>query len=206
MKKNAKRFAGMLLVLAMLLSLSVTAFAADYATVPVSNITVTLKVENVKGGGFEEVIVDVPENTTIYTLLTQYNALPGEQNWTVNGDFYGDSWFMNSMSYNNKTYATEPCPTQPANIIDPETKKPIPDGIRWANGYGLISVSEAGYKYCYAGYAWMYTVVGDTGNQDVGVLAMNEFVLRDGNAVTLSYDLQTSVWTQAEPLNPNPFA
>lgn len=204
MKKNAKRFAGMLLVLAMLLSLSVTAFAADYATVPVSDITVTVNVVNSKNPSDSySKNVSVPAGGSVYDALVK-----GEQlgYWTVSGDFYGDSWFMNSMSCNGHPYATEPLLTQPDSVKDPETGVIYTTFEDWAKGYGLISQTEDGYTYCYVGYAWTYSVGGTTGGQDVGELAMNEFVLRNGNTITLKYDLQTTVWTQEDPLDPDPFA
>lgn len=198
MKTKMKKLASMLLVLAMLLSLSVTAFAADYATDPDSYINVTVNVVNEKDSSASySRTVSVLNGSSVYAVIMEGKA---KGYWTAEGEFYEDydkngnplgtqSWYLHSLN----SYSTEPCSEPPAGFPgDPED---------WYQGYGLVDADPENdyYEYYYAGWAWEYSVSNPTGGQNVKELAMNKFVLHSGNDITLTYDLSTSQWDMDEP-------
>ncbi len=197
MKKTSKKILAMVLALMMVLSMGATAFAAEEP----EDITVTLSVvnEDPTGEAFEDVDVTLPDGSTIYTLLTEYNRSNGDTGdvlWTTTGSTYGDSWYLDSMSYGGADYATEPSEKAPANYNIAENA--------WYKGYGLLSVNKnddgtTSYTYLYAGYAWTYDVEGNPNHQDVNTTTMNQFHLSAGDKVVLTYQLQITQWTQDKP-------
>lgn len=195
MKKTSKKILAMVLALMMVLSLGATAFAAEEP----EDITVTLSVVNndEEGAPFTSTQITLPDQSTIFTLLTDYNKdASGNPLWTVTGSTYGDSWYLDSMSYGGADYATEPSDEVPADYDIAEDA--------WYEGYGLLSVNKnddgtASYTYVYAGYAWTYDVKGNPNHQDVNTTTMNQFHLSAGDEVVLTYKLQITQWTQDKP-------
>ena len=194
MKKNFKKFASLMLALVMAFALAAPAFAADYATVPVSDITVSLQLVGKNGNIYTKTNVSVSAGTTAYDLVTKYlpedDTEPDWSEWNT----YGNSKYLQAIYVNDEFYATEPLSAAPAEV----------KVEAWHNGYGRVSYNPdtQEYTYIYAGYAWMYDVTGGSlADQNVNELTMNQFVLHDGNTVVLNYNVQISQpWTTTDVL------
>lgn len=182
--KKMKKLLSMVLVLSMVLSLNMTAFAAadaatlhiivdgiDYMTKTVdSEISVmdALKAESDLEAYFSDPFTDYDGNTA-YALIT----LMGAGSMPADGPSSGET--VTAWSSSNP-------------------------------GYGLVStdVDAAGtitYTYIYIGYDWTYTVTDSTGaDVDVSSLYMNQYTIQDGDTITVDYAYQRVVWSTTTPV------
>lgn len=187
--KNTRRALSLLLVLMMVLSLNLTAFAetTENATIDYyidgdyyysysfdSGISVmdALKSDSDAQAVFSENPFTDKFGKPAYVLLSMMEAgsLP------VNGADYG---------------------------ITAEAWSTINEG------YGLVSVDRdaegniTAYNYVYTGYDWTYKVFDVNGNEvDVSELYMNQYVIQPGDTVVLDYAFQEVYWTQTAAEGP----
>lgn len=195
-----KKILSLALALVLVLSLSATAFAAP------ANATGTATIEvYVEGDLYMTLDATVTAGTTVYDAINQ-NADTLEPKWIDVPDYF-EPTVTHKVASTIMGAGTEP--VGEASGIDAEV---------WSTGnpgYGLMSVDrdEAGqitaYNYVYAGYDWVYLVNGKTptgsgtidGGQPVQ-LYMDECVLKDGDVITLDYNLQVTYWSSSTPWMP----
>ena len=158
--KMAKRILSMVMVLAMIACLSVTAFADTPAT-PYIQVTV----KNSRSGATGSWTVSATTGSSIKSALDQDTAHAIEWNEEVQ-DYYDPSKLHAALvSYNglgstgfNKNVAADV-----AQLIAAGYDQETINEIEWCSGtyqgYGLVDKDEAAgtYTYIYAGYDWTYS-------------------------------------------------
>lgn len=193
MKKNAKRFADMLLVLAMLLSLSVTAFAADYAMAPVTtdSVTIVLQMRN-EAGTVSNIVIpgtttdaytiklsDLPANPTVMDAVNKLpNLTPVAENPVGSGEPADCTWKrVENYAYNPETGMYEPTGTYSyaLNSLAFEDE----DAGEEVAYTSRVLVSTA---HAYEGWAWTYAVNG----AEPGTY-MSQYSLAAGMNITLTF-------------------
>lgn len=196
-----KKILSLALALVLVLSLSATAFAAP------ANATGTATIEvYIEGDLYMTLDATVTAGTTVYDAINQ-NAETLEPDWIDVPDYF------------DPTVTHKVASTIMGAGSDPVGEASGIKAKAWSTvnpGYGLMSVDQeeetapiTAYNYVYAGYDWVYLVNGKTptgtgtieGDEPVQ-LYMEECVLKDGDVITLDYDLQVEYWSSSTPWMP----
>lgn len=185
--KNTRRALSLLLVLMMVLSLNLTAFAATNAA--------TLKI-TVEG---EDYIT-----STIDSGISVMDALLSQE------DF--EAYFSDPFSDINGNPACALISLMgfgSAPADGPSSGETVTAWSSTNDGYGLVSTDvdangKITYTYIYIGYDWVYSVKNAAGESvDVSALYMNQYTINDGDTVTVDYAYQRVVWTSEKPILPS---
>lgn len=182
--KNMRKLLSLVLALMLLLSLSVNAFAAENAA------TINITVEG-------EPYITQPIDSAISVKA----ALQSNPDWeAVFGDPFTDI-------YGNEAYALISLMEYGSDPADGPSSGKTAEAWSTVNpGYGLVGTgtNEAGqttYTYIYVGYDWTYSVRNASGAEvDVSELYMNQYIIQDGDVVTVDYAFQDVTWTTTTPL------
>lgn len=189
--KTTRRILSMVLVLMMVLSLSVTAFA-DGVT---PRVEVTIQPSD---GTTSTSTLYGTEGQSLYNLLDDTN----EADWETVNDYYQPGVTHEALvSY--KGYASQGISNTEIDRAKLQAKGYSYDSISWLGnshpGYGLISTSTSGettsYTYIYAGYDWTYK------NADGEIWTyMCCYDLEADDVIQLTYAFGISVWTTTTPI------
>jgi hypothetical protein len=147
MNKTMKRTISLVMAIAMLFTLSATAFAAGTTSLQIVLPSGALTAEN----------YTIPnDGATVYDAVVEKYAAY-DPSWSIIQDWYDPDivWeVLISMTINGVTYASR------AMTASERTAFNVPTAT-WSNnpnyaGYGLISVNNGVYTYIYAGFDWTY--------------------------------------------------
>ena len=191
--KMAKRILSLVLVLAMVACLGVTAFADTPAT-PYINVTV----KNSRSGATTSWTVAATTGASVKSALDADTAhVPY---WDTVQDYY-DSSKTHSALVSYGGYATTKFDSTVARDRANLAKKGYNySTITWytgaLQGYGLIKQEGSNYTYIYAGYDWTYSSNKSTQIWDY----MCCYNVQADEVVELVYDFTVSVWTTTTPL------
>lgn len=185
--KMAKRILSLVLVLAMVACLGVTAFA-DSAT-PVVNVAVN---------GVQKYSYNGTVGASVYSVVEG----SGLAKWKTVTDYYDpDVTHQALVSFAGLAPAT----FNAKSATDCENLKKATNyeatDITWYDslpGYGLISYDSATgiYTFIYAGYDWTYTSTLQKNIYDY----MCCYTLKANEVVTVNYGFNASIWTSEYPL------
>lgn len=185
--KTTRRILSLLLVLAMVACLGVTAFADGTS----SNATII-----VKAGGNTVATTTADAGETVYAaVLKQYRNPEGWSSFTdMNGNTAMALW---SLTVNEVPYVSGPADGASSGInAQWSTKRP---------GYGFEDFAYndddeiVGYKYVYVGNDFVYTVTNNNATVDVSDKYMNQYTIQAGDVITISYELVVSRWVAETP-------
>lgn len=219
MKKSTNKILSLVLALAMVFSLSITAFAAGTATFEIT----------IDGDPYIDETIPVGNGKTVYDVIED-NKEDWEPVWKPVYDIYNHSVMyqaLESLMGAGEEEVSNPAAELPAVITLPEDM-PYKDGctavakkdIAWSSNfpsYGLLKYGEGEngemqYSYVYVHLDWVYTVNGERptatktyniDGQDVEKtveLYMDEYVIQNGDEVVLDYGVQVEIWTTDMPL------
>lgn len=185
--KMAKRILSLVLVLAMIACLSVTAFADGTSN------TATIVV---KASGNAVDTITVNAGTTVYAaVLQQYGDPDGWSSFTdMNGNTAMALW---RLTVKGSQYISGAANGATSGInAQWSTKRP---------GYGFEGFAYnddgeiVGYKYVYVGNDFIYTVTNNNQTVDVSDKYMNQYTIQTGDVITISYELVVSRWVAETP-------
>lgn len=182
--KNMRKLLSLVLALMLLLSLSVNAFAAENA----ATINITVLGESYitqpinSGDSVKAALESNPDWEAVFT--GPFTDKDGEEAYALQTlmEFGSDPADGPSSGKTAEAWST----------VNP--------------GYGLVGTgtNEAGqttYTYIYVGYDWTYSVRNASGAEvDVSELYMNQYIIQDGDVVTVDYAFQDVTWTTTTPL------
>lgn len=184
--KMAKRILSLVLVLAMVACLGVTAFAED-------TNTATIKI--VVNGETESYTVTLTEGMTAKTALeTLYEEGEIEEpHWNPVAD-----WQNPSVTHYALTAigAVESATGTTEDLHNAGKFLNVKETAAVANhpGYYLVEQNGNSYHYVYVGYDWTYTSTTVDGGDLYTYMCC--YTLTAGETVTITYSLQISDWTQ----------
>lgn len=196
--KMAKRILSLVLVLAMVACLGVTAFADTPAT-PYINVTV----KNSRSGATDSWTVAATTGASVKSALDTDTV--HARDWKPVADYYNPSIIHYALNgYGayastkfDKNYAQDVKNLKDAGYTDAAIKK-----ITWYTGayqgYGLVSYDETTgeYTYIYAGYDWTYSSNLSPQIWDY----MCCYNVQATEVVQLVYEFTVSRWTTTTPL------
>lgn len=193
--KTAKRLLSLVLVLAMVACLGVTAFA-DTPAIPYINVTV----KNSRSGATDSWTVAATTGASVKAAL-ETDANHACQ-WNTVQDYY-DATKTHSALVSYGGYATTKFDKNNAQDVKNLTdKKYDVSKITWYTGayqgYGLIDYDETTgeYTYIYAGYDWTYS-----SNLSPQIWTyMCCYNVQATEVVQLVYEFTVSEWTTTTPL------
>lgn len=189
--KTAKRLLSLVLMLAMIACLGVTAFA-----------------DNIEAPYFK-VVVEDDSNIKYYEATegeSLYDAVEatGLANWTTVNDYYiAGKTHKALVSFDG--LGSQGIQNNAVDRAKLSAKGYNYDAITWLGsshpGYGLISTStnEEGktvYNYIYAGYDWTYT--SNTTGQIWQYMCC--YIVGADEIITLSYNFNVSTWSTTDPI------
>lgn len=191
--KMAKRILSLVLVLAMVACLGVTAFADTPAT-PYINVTVKTS----RSGATDSWTVAATTGASVKSALDADTAHAIE--WNTVQDYY-DATKTHSALVSYGGYATTKFDSTVARDRANLAKKGYNySTITWytgaLQGYGLIKQEGSNYTYIYAGYDWTYSSNKSAQIWDY----MCCYNVKADEVVELVYDFTVSVWTTTTPL------
>ena len=202
--KTTRRIFSMVLALMMILSLSVTAFADTVVKAP----DMTVKVVTSPNGTKTNWTIPANVGETVEAALNRKETLNVTIFWKVVNDYYVPTKTHNALVSMRGFESTGFDPdnaTDVANLMSYTNNKYSASQIAdmtWYTGnyqgYGLIGYDEdtGEYSYIYAGYDWTYS--SNTNPQIWDYMCC--YTIKDGEAVTLTYDFTVSEWTTTTPL------
>lgn len=187
--KTAKRLLSLVLVLAMVACLGVTAFADTAST---NTATVVIK-----ANGVEIDRGNAPAGQSVYTYLVGKYGNP--DGWSEFDDINGNTAkALNSLTVKDETYTN--C------AVDGSTTSIVVEQWGTITGYGLVSTEKSGdtitkYNFVYVGNSWVYSVKNAAGSTvDVESMYMNQYVMNAGDVITVEYKLVKSEWSSQYPI------
>ena len=193
--KMAKRILSLVLVLAMVACLGVTAFA-DTPAIPYINVTV----KNSRSGATDSWTVAATTGASVKSALDTDAA--HARDWKEVADYYNPSTIHYALN-GSGSYATTKFDKNYAQDVKNLTdKKYDVSKITWYTGayqgYGLIDYDETTgeYTYIYAGYDWTYSSNLSPQIWDY----MCCYNVRATEVVQLVYEFTVSEWTTTTPL------
>lgn len=193
--KTAKRLLSLVLVLAMVACLGVTAFADTPAT-PYINVTV----KNSRSGATTSWTVAATTSESVKEALDKAEAATVK--WNPVSDYYKPEithYALTSLRGFASTKFDSTNPVDQANLL---AKGYDFSKYTWYTGnykgYGLVSHDETTgkYTYIYAGYDWTYNSNKSAEIWDY----MCCYKPQADEIIYLTYDLTVSIWTTTTPL------
>ena len=186
--KTTRRILSLLLVLAMIACLSVTAFAEGVTP----RVEVTIQPND---GTTSTFTIQASAGQTLYDAV----RASGGAKWKTVADYY-DSSKTHKVLTSYKGYASTPINT--SNAVDQaklSAKGYDYSKITWYSsrpGYGMISYDGTTYTFIYAGYDWTYSSNIHPTIYDY----MCCYSIAANEVVHLNYEFNVSVWTSTTPL------
>lgn len=206
MKKNIKKFAGMMLALVMTFALAAPAFAAEPKTAAADTVTVTFDItaygESLLG---ETPTVTVAKGSSVYDALIALNDDHSE--YKLNPQ-WADRNSLLSTEQGQQLMSLQDIAQEPVGKDSGETAE------YWSSsmpGYGLVNTTVVDgktlYHYIYVGNAWKYTVngkapVSDKTDSEGNPIEfyMNEYKLNANSTVEIDYNQYTETWSSTDYL------
>lgn len=193
--KTAKRLLSLVLVLAMVACLGVTAFADTPAT-PYINVTV----KNSRSGATDSWTVAATTGASVKSALDTDAA--HARDWKEVADYYNPSTIHYALNGYGSYASTKFDKNYAQDVKNLTDKKYDVSKITWYTGayqgYGLIDYDETTgeYTYIYAGYDWTYSSNLSPQIWDY----MCCYNVRATEVVQLVYEFTVSEWTTTTPL------
>ena len=191
--KMAKRILSLVLVLAMVACLGVTAFADTPAT-PYINVTV----KNSRSGATDSWTVAATTGASVKSALDTDTA--HARDWKEVADYYNPSTIHYALNGYGAYASTKFDSTVARDRANLAKKGYNYSTITWytgaLQGYGLIKQEGSNYTYIYAGYDWTYSSNKSAQIWDY----MCCYNVQADEVVELVYDFTVSVWTTTTPL------
>ena len=191
--KMAKRILSLVLVLATLACLSVTAFADTPAT-PYIQVTVASS----RSGATDSWTVAATTGESVKSALDTDTV--HARDWKEVADYYNPSTIRYALNGYGDYASTKFDSTKAADRANLTKKGYNYKNITWytgdLQGYGLIKQDGSNYTYIYAGYDWTYSSNKSAQIWDY----MCCYNVQADEVVQLVYDFTVSVWTTTTPL------
>lgn len=191
--KMAKRILSLVLVLATLACLSVTAFADTPAT-PYIQVTVASS----RSGATDSWTVAATTGESVKSALDTDTV--HARDWKEVADYYNPSTIRYALNGYGDYASTKFDSTVVADRTNLAKKGYNYKNITWytgdLQGYGLIKQDGSNYTYIYAGYDWTYSSNKSAQIWDY----MCCYNVQADEVVQLVYDFTVSVWTTTTPL------
>lgn len=193
--KMAKRILSLVLVLAMVACLGVTAFA-DTPAIPYINVTV----KNSRSGATDSWTVAATTGASVKSALDTDTA--HARDWKEVADYYNPSTIHYALNGYGSYASTKFDKNYAQDVKNLTDKKYDVSKITWYTGayqgYGLIDYDETTgeYTYIYAGYDWTYSSNLSPQIWDY----MCCYNVRATEVVQLVYEFTVSEWTTTTPL------
>ena len=193
--KMAKRILSLVLVLAMVACLGVTAFADTPAT-PYINVTV----KNSRSGATDSWTVAATTGASVKSALD--TDVAHARDWKEVADYYNPSTIHYALNGYGSYASTKFDKNNAQDVKNLTDKKYDVSKITWYTGayqgYGLIDYDETTgeYTYIYAGYDWTYSSNLSPQIWDY----MCCYNVQATEVVQLVYEFTVSEWTTTTPL------